>query len=262
MTVSEGALPALSEPLPAYPIQPLPTDRPAVYSYTPWPNPRPACRHCTLHRAIGPNPSTALVRPEDHHAPLLCNRHRRWLGTCSDTTQYDLSHTHEIITAAHRYQELLTGHPDPEWAIENLQAAWRITQNWAQHPPNRLSKTAKRWRARAEALGIPGALQQPVVSYPEAVTLTGVLIDLTWRRHVAMVEEWELARFYQAITHRLGEPGQDRQPGSRLLWGQRDALTRWVDTHRCRFSAVRRRYQAEQQRHWFAIPLPEKGHFK
>ncbi|MEU0480962.1 hypothetical protein ABZ260_17460 [Streptosporangium sp. NPDC006013] len=256
------ALPALSQGLPAY-QKPLPMDRPAVYTYTPIPNPRPACHHCQIRNAVNPNPPTVLVRTTDPRSPLICYRHRRWLGNLADTTQYDLRHADEIITAERRYQRLLAGRRDTGWVSDLLITAWNITQAWATHPPIRLPTVVKWWRARAVALGIPDAPRQPIVTFPEAVTLTEILTNLDWRQHVAMAEDYDLGRFYQHITRSLGETHpQSAQATHRIIWGQRDALTYWVAAHRHRFRDLRLRHQAEQRRQWVPKPFPEKGHFR
>jgi hypothetical protein len=255
------ALPALSMGMPFHRSHRLPADRPAVYYYVPFPRPRPACRFCLLRRASGPTPGTALVRAPDD--PLLCRRHRRWLGTFSETTQYDLSRASDIIAADHRYKRLLADDPDPGRVTKILHEAWHTTRDWAEHPAGQLPATIKRWHVRAEALGIPRAIRRPVVSFPEAVALTEILTDLSWRRHVAMVNNWELDSFYRRVAHHLGDtPQPSARSDYRLLWGHRDALTRWVDAHRRRFATIRRNHQAEQQKQWFPKPFPETRHFR
>jgi hypothetical protein len=257
------ALPALTAGMPAHHTRPLPADRPTLHFYTPSPHPRPACRHCVLRRATTPNPTDALIR-SPAHAPLLCHPHRRWLGTWPADAQYDLTHASEIFPAATRYQRLLTQDHDTDWIIAAFHQAWSITQNWGQHPPTRpLPVTVTRWRTRAAELGIPGQLHQPIVTFPEAVTLTEVLTDLGWRRHLALADLWQINPFYEHTARRLGEPLHQRKPDFYWpTWGQQDALTRWVHSHRLRFTAIRRHHQTEQKRHWYPQPLPEKGHFK
>jgi hypothetical protein len=144
-----------------------------------------------------------LVRPQA--SPLLCRRHLRWLGPTAETAQADISAVPEILTAHRRYQQLLARSGDRDWAAASIGAAWTITTHWAQDPYRR-SRLRSRWQDRASRLGLTGPPGQPAVTFPEAVALAQVLTDLDWRRHVAMVREWQLDRFYQHIARRPGEP--------------------------------------------------------
>jgi TniQ len=225
----------------------LPEDSPALRCYRPWPAPRPACRPCTL-RAAG----TVLVRPQA--SPLLCRRHLRWLGRAAETTQTDISAAPEILTAHRRYQQLLARSADRERAAARIGAAWTITAHWAQDP-DRLPRLRSRWQDRASKLGLTG-LGQPVVTFPEAVALAQILTDLDWRRHVAMVREWQLDRFYQHIARRLAEPSC-RAPA------RGDPIVTWTTGHRNRFAQIRDSFWIRHERsRAFSTPFPEKSQFK
>src|ERR1700678_3761790 len=97
----------------------------------------------------------------------------------------------------------------------------------------------------------PSDITLPIVNFPEAVTLTHVLTDLDWRRHVAMVPDYQLDRFYKRIAHRLGEPA---------CHGYRnDPIRDWVHHHRGKFAAVREQFWATIRPSWTCpVPFPEK----
>ena len=93
-------------------------------------------------RPLAAPPPTALVRPLA--SPLLCRRHRRWLGGAAETAQADISAAPEILTAHRRYQRLLARSGDREWAAASIGAAWGITT-----APGRKIHTAGRRSAAA-----------------------------------------------------------------------------------------------------------------
>jgi len=223
----------------------LPADRPALHVYQPWPRARQACRQCRL-RASGRSGPPVMVLPGA--SPLVCQRHKRWLGTLDETAQYDLSAAGEILTARRRCTRLLSGSPDRNWAAGIFHTAWNITQTWTGCDPRRLPVFSQRWRDRAAALGITAAGHPPeIVTYPEAVMLTAILADLNWRRHVAM--SWDTGQFYQHVAERLGEKSY---PGYYLL--RPDPLRAWAENHRARFAGIRHRT--------WGPSLPEIRHFK
>lgn len=231
---------------------PLPEDTPALRCYRPFPAARPACRPCAL-RACGATTATPLVRPQA--SPLLCRRHLRWLGPVGDTAQADISAAPEILTAHRRYQQILTRNSDPEWAAASVSAAWAITTHWA-HEPYRRPRLRSRWQDRAAKLGLTSPPGQPAVTFPEAVTLAQVLTDLDWRRHVAMVHEWQLDRFYWRIALRLGEP-------SCRFPSRSDPIVTWTAKHRSKFAPIRDSFWSRCELVWAStILFPEKSQFR
>jgi hypothetical protein len=50
----------------------------------------------------------------DGHAPVICRRHRRWLGIPTTPGQFDLSNTPEIITANRRRDSLFRSQEDQQ----------------------------------------------------------------------------------------------------------------------------------------------------
>jgi hypothetical protein len=93
-----------------------------------------------------------------------------------------------------------------------------------------------------------------VLAFPEAVTLTEILTDLNWRRHVAMVLDHDLDRFYQHVARNLGESAYPRFPASH------DPLTGWAARHRDRFAATRKNLWAQARGR--PRPFSEIRHFK
>lgn len=246
------ALPALRQKSPQRWLPPLPEDSPALRCYRPWPAARPACRPCALHASASVAVSV-LVRPEA--SPLLCPRHLRWLGAATETAQLDISAAPEILTAHRRYQNLLAASSDRRWAAASIHEAWNITTCWAQDLRQR-PMLRSRWQHRASRLGLTGAPSPPAVTFPEAVALAQVLTDLDWRRHVAMVYEWQLNRFYQRVARRLGEPSY-REPS------RTDPIVTWTVRHRGRFARTRDDFWSRHVRsRALASPFPEKGQFK
>jgi hypothetical protein len=234
------ALPALRQ----LPRRPMPADRPALQVHQPWPPARHACRQCRL-RASGSSGPPAMVHPGT--SPLVCQRHRRWLGPASETGQYDLSAAREILTAARRRTRLLARSPDRKWAAGIFQTAWSMTQAWTECDPRRMPVFSQRWHDRAAALGITARKWPPrVVTFPEAVTLTATLTDLNWRRHVAL--ESDTDPFYQHVADSIGEQSYPR------YFLRNDPIRRWAESHRARFVDIR-------IRSW-GHPHPEIRHFK
>ena len=193
-----------------------------------------------------------LVRPQA--SPLLCRRHLRWLGRAAETAQTDISAAPEILTAHRRCQQLLARSGDRDWAAASIGAAWGITTYWAQDPLRR-PRLCSRWQDRASRLGLTGPPAQPAVTFPEVIALAQILTDLDWRRHVAMVREWQLDLFYQRIARRLGEPS--RQAPSRS-----DPIVTWAAGHRRRFARIRSFWSRHERSRALSTPFPEKGQFR
>jgi hypothetical protein len=236
------ALPTLRWKAPA--LRPLPQDRPALYLRQTDPRARPACRRCQL--AAGRSGPAVLVRPGA--TGLVCYRHKRWLGTSSETGQYDLSGTRQIIAASRRRTRLITRSDDSRWAARIFDSAWTMTLDWTECHPRRMPVFSQRWRDRATALGITTTSKRPprIVTLPEAVKLASILTDLNWRRYVAL--EWDTQPFYQHIAHSIGEQSYPR-------WALiNDPISRWIHIHRARFADARH----SAWRH----PVPENRHFK
>ena len=237
------ALPALRSQMPLGLT--LPPDRPALRFRRTDPRARPASRHCQLV-ASGPSGPVVLVRPGA--SPLVCQRHRRWLGLAEETRQYDLSAAREILTAARRRTQLLACSPDRRWTASIFLAAWSMTRDWTGCHPRRMPVFSQRWRDRAAALGITTTGKWPprVVTFPVAVTRTAILTDLNWRRYVAL--ESDDRPFYQHIAHSIGEQSYPR------YFLANDPIRRWIHGHRARFADIR-------HQSW-GRPLPEIRHFK
>jgi len=211
-------------------LKPLPADRPALYFRRTGPRARPSCRHCQL-AASGQSGPVILVLPGA--VPLVCRRHRRWLGLADETSQYDLSGCKEILAADRRRIRLLARSSDRRWTALTFLEAWNMTQAWTACDPRRMPAFSQRWRDRATALCITATGKRPprIVTLPEAVTLASILTDLNWRRYVAL--EWDYQPFYQHIARSIGEQSYPR-------WALiNDPISTWIRIHRARFADVR-----------------------
>lgn len=79
--------------------------------------------------------------------------------------------------------------------------------DWAPHSYRLVPRLHERWEARGKALPGFHTPHNPthLLVYPEAVALTEVFCDLEWRRHIAMVREFQTANFYQHVAKRLNQ---------------------------------------------------------
>jgi hypothetical protein len=237
------ALPALR----GQPHKPLPADRPALCFHVA--HTRTACRRCQL-AGSGPAGPDALILPG--WAPLVCHRHRRWLGRDHDTAQHDLSAAPDFLAASRRLTGVLARSGDRAWAWREFTNAWYFTRRWPEASVQHMPALARRWRDRAAAFGVPlfapaktGTMASAIVSFPEAVALTAIVTDLPLRRHVAL--DWDIKPFYQRVSASLGERAK---PG----WDYNDPAHRWARAYRHRFEALR--YSS------WRTPLPPLERFK
>jgi hypothetical protein len=167
---------------------------------------------------------TAVVHPRS--SPLVCQRHRRWLGAPSEATQYDLPAASDVLVAYRSCVRFLADSNDTGWPATRFRAAWQVTRWWACQAPDQVPALSRRWRNRAKALGISPTSPVPaVVTFPETVALARVLDSLDWRRHGAIVDVLDIDVFYQQLARRLGESPYPRSishgPLLRKQTGQR-----------------------------------------
>ncbi len=232
----------------AHPEDALPPDRPALCFLRA--QPRPPCRKCEL-AATGADGPAALVLPG--WTPLVCHRHRRWLGPADDTTQHDLSATPDVLAASRRLAGLLARSGDRRWAWKEFRAAWNIARDWPGPALQRMPVLAERWHDRAAALGTAafvtaGAGKQAswIVAFPEAVALTAILTDLNLRRYIAL--GYDDRPLYRRVSASIGEQRYQ-------AWAYNNSpIRKWVNIHR---------YKFEQARNdaW-RTPLPPPERFK
>jgi hypothetical protein len=225
------ALPAMTRQM--HPGDTLPPDRPTlcfIRAQT-----RPPCRKCEL-AATGADRPAALALPG--WTPLVCHRHRRWLGPADDTTQHDLSAAPGILAAGRRLAGLLARSGDRRWAWREFRTAWNITRDWPGPALQRMPVLAERWHDRAAALGTSTFVTTPagnraswIVAFPEAVALTAILTDLNLRRYIAL--EYDDRPLYRRISASIGEQRYQ-------AWAYHNAPVRkWVTIHRYKFEQLR-----------------------
>jgi hypothetical protein len=216
-----------------HPGDTLPPDRPALCFLRM--QTRPPCRKCEM-AASGPAGPAALVLPG--WTPLVCQRHRRWLGPAHDTTQHDLPAVPDVIAAGRRLAGLLSSSGDRAWTWNEFRTAGNIARDWPNSGIHRMPALAQRWHDRAAALATPAHVTTPagkraswIVAFPEAVALTAILTDLDLRRHIAM--EWDDRPLYRRISASIGEQRYQ-------AWAYHNApILRWIRIHRARFEQLR-----------------------
>lgn len=231
-----------------YPGPPLPSGRPALSFYVV--HTRLPCRRCQL-AASGPSGPDALVMPGS--TPLVCHRHRRWLGRAHEPGQHDLSAAPEILAASRRLASILARSGDRAWAWKEFTRAWDLTRRQPDYAMKKyMPAQEQRWRDRAAAFGIPvftgsgtATIASAIVTFPEAVALAAIITDLRLRRHVAL--HWDAGPLYQRISASLGE-------SPRLGWTFSDPAHRWAHAHYDRFERARRES--------WGRPLPPPERFK
>jgi hypothetical protein len=216
-----------------HPGRPLALDRPVLHFYVM--RTRLACCRCQL-AASGPDGPDALITPG--WTPLVCHRHRRWLGRDHETVQHDLSAAPDILAASRRLAQILARSGDRAWAWKEFTRAWDLTRRQPEYAMKYMPAQERRWRARAAAFGIPvftgsgtTTIASAIVAFPEAVALAATITDLGIRRHAAL--NWDAQPLYQRIGASLGE-------SPRLVWTYNDPAHRWAHAHYDRFDHVRR----------------------
>jgi len=142
--------------------------------------PRPACRACTARRGV----HSLVIRRAPHHE-CVCQRHQRWLH---GGDQHDLSQLPDVLRANLAHRRLTRRRGGAATSPAYLEAR-RLTRGWfhaANHPAFH-----QRWAHRLQALGEDpfGDPHRPtddrveLATYPEAVTLAGLLASPHWRGH-------------------------------------------------------------------------------
>ncbi|WP_018586204.1 TniQ family protein [Salinispora arenicola] len=211
-------------------------------------------------------PAQHTIRVYSLYFPKLCRKHRVWFA---DRT--DLTNTPEIITAHRRYGRLLAATGDRQWAYGQLHRATQIIMDWAPHSYRLVPRLHERWEARGKALPGFHTPHNPthLLVYPEAVALTEVFCDLEWRRHIAMVREFQTANFYQHVAKRLNQPPDFarwlERPWTRLLRRNYESvpnpIQRWINEIRHKHAKTRTEFY-ERHAGFARTPFPEIRHFK
>ncbi|MEU9305593.1 TniQ family protein [Streptomyces sp. NPDC048269] len=136
------------------------------------------CPHCTVAR-------TGQTQPVPRYLPhqqLVCARHRTWALGPHTLHGIPVPHTHALL---HKTPEIVRAHhthlrltrrwgPDADNAV--AQAA-RLTEHWRRRAP----KSERIWPDRARLVGSEDAsmwqaLAREAITYPETITLAGLLV--------------------------------------------------------------------------------------
>jgi hypothetical protein len=166
----------------------------------------------------------------DGHAPVICRRHRRWLGIPTTPGQFDLSNTPEIITANRRRDRLFRSQEDQQWTDTQFRAAEWVTTGWSGivHPLSR-RHLAERWKQRrasiATATGRKSPARQALLT--ETVVVAANFCDFRWRRQIATASHYGQRKFYLHVAHPSRPPLRVR----RRFHVSGDPLRNCVDQH-------------------------------
>lgn len=143
------------------------------------PRRRPACRLCMACQHI----RGLVVRSTPHHEGV-CHRHRRWL---LGDEQHILTRLPEVLQANRLHQRIVRRGSHPSTALAYIDARDRLVR-WftteASSPPLR-----QRYRRRLDVLGEdpfgdphrPSEARIELITYPEAVALTGLFASQHWQ---------------------------------------------------------------------------------
>ncbi|MFJ4689607.1 hypothetical protein [Streptomyces sp. NPDC088789] len=147
---------------------------------------RPACRDCTARRNIH-----GLVVRETPAHEAVCHRHQRWL---LGDDQHRL-HGLQDVQLANRKHRRVASRTNATIATRHYSIAAECLAHW-------LTKAAepqlqKRWMNRLHVLGEdpygdptrPSAARIEITTYPETVTLTGLIMSKHWRTHPDLASE-------------------------------------------------------------------------
>ena len=179
------ALPAWSDSEPAQPGSPGPAiqlrsgEKLAPWGY--------GCRSCTAVRVQ--DPLTARVYLPAHQR--VCHAHQRWIPPIGNAAgldwraaQLDLAALAQVSAANRRHRHLLARSPVGAQAFTVAQAVVRFwwEQHWSEEHV---------WPSRAQLMRGDGRdpgwweiLTREAVTYPETVTVAGLLADASWQQRV------------------------------------------------------------------------------
>jgi hypothetical protein len=192
-----------------------------------------ACSHCMHRRGI--------TRPVLAHRPAdlqLCRRHGIWVD---GNRHYRIGHLPELVTAEHRHRRIARRFPDTLGAA--TKEAQHLVRSWLlnKKQPHLLS----RWNNRLAQLPPKEAIygniirrrvdeREYIATYPEFVTLLGILADPAWRalrepgRRTSLSQHRHtIDAVYAEAENRLNVPTLREKLRSHAF--SNDPLFRWTD---------------------------------
>jgi TniQ len=209
------ALPELSD---ARPISLAGTRHGALRGFDPIP--RRACRRCLASRGITGEATCWVLLNAN-----VCVRHQRWIGPTNrdDADQFDLASLLDVVAAARRYRRFASRLGDRR-VESTYHVALHITLRWAER-----EDFGQHRNRRLRVLGFDpdGFLlaSHPAVraaTYPDTVTMSGLLASPHWLRVAASLDHADHQRFWVEAARRLNLPDYRPYTG----W---DPLARWID---------------------------------
>jgi hypothetical protein len=165
---------------------------------------RPACRRCTATRTTAER--IDIWRRHEHN---ICLRHRLWIGPGTDhpRDQVDLAAQPDVVRAQVRHWRLIRrhGHGIVHTAYRTAGQIWEILTHRGWGLPHALARDIYLPREFGHQ-NWPADARDPVhraAVYPEAVTLTEMLVCPHWRPFAMTASTADRDRFRTEFQRRL-----------------------------------------------------------
>lgn len=152
--------------------------------------PRWLCLQCAQGQTV------AQVR---HYESMVCLRHRRWTAPGTPPTSHVQVDHPDIVAAERVFRSQRLGQ-----CPTNVIVAQKIASDWAGHTDPRI--VAER-RPELQITHLPDAIQDAIVTYPEAVAFMVVFADSSW-----LSEVLHQTRAYKDIRAVVDEHVRDALP--------------------------------------------------
>ena len=117
-----------------------------------------------------------IVAQLRHYESMVCLRHRRWTAPGTPATSHVQVDHPDIVAAERVFRDQHLGQ-----CPTNVIVAQKIASDWAGHTDPRI--VAER-RPELRTTHLPEAIQDAIVTYPEAVALMVVFADSSWLNEV------------------------------------------------------------------------------
>jgi hypothetical protein len=196
---------------------------PGRSNMSPAPPSREACRRCTASRGIDGEVRIFAYR-------RLCRRHHRWLGAPNDlgTEQYDLTALQDVVQAERRQHRLVhrygrdAARSAVYWATR-VSDRWTERGEWAEHRQQRLNRYLEVFPGYTDT----ATAMMPMLNYPEAVTLAGILISEHWSALGGSHRSPDRHRFDIEVARRLQIPYLSHRNDDPLVhWQEGEGVVR------------------------------------
>ncbi|MEV8638349.1 TniQ family protein [Streptosporangium sp. NPDC051023] len=160
----------------------------------------PACRRCVATKGV-----TTQATVWRRHDQNVCLRHQLWIGYGSYSPQYqvDLQAVPEIVAAQRQHSELIN-RLGRRWVSVVTRRAFEFANHWLRHSSHtpayqRFGQLSGQLR-KGTNLPPRGAIWY-AATYPDVVTLTGILASPLWRRPPPLDDKRTLRKLELQIRH-------------------------------------------------------------